>query len=71
MRASTTSLPTAGPHLGGRQHRHGGSTEDALLVRYRPSGSVAWAQVFDGDDHLDDWFNVVALWGKSSLFAGV
>ena len=47
-----------------------GSTEDALLVRYRPSGSVAWAQVFDGDDHLDDWFNVVTLWGKNSLFAG-
>ena len=47
-----------------------GSTQDALLVRYRPSGTVAWTQIFDGDEHKDDWFNVVTLWGKSSLFAG-
>ena len=47
-----------------------GSTEDALLVRYRPSGSIVWTRTFDGDEHLDDWFNVVTLWGKSSLFAG-
>ena len=47
-----------------------GSTEDALLVRYRPSGSVAWTQTFDGDAHEDDWFGIVTLWGKSSLFAG-
>lgn len=47
-----------------------GSTQDALLVRYRPSGSIVWTRTFDGDEHMDDWFNVVALWGKSSLFAG-
>jgi hypothetical protein len=47
-----------------------GSTQDALLVRYSSSGTIAWTQTFDGDDHGDDWFNVVALWGKGSLFAG-
>ena len=48
----------------------GGSTQDALLVRYRPTGSIAWTRTFDGDEHLDDWFNIVTLWGKSGLFAG-
>lgn len=43
---------------------------DGLLVRYTPSGAVKWWRVFDGAEHGDDWFNVVALWGKSSLFAG-
>jgi hypothetical protein len=47
-----------------------GSTEDALLVRYRASGTIAWTRTFDSDDHGDDWFNTIALWGKSSLFAG-
>ncbi len=47
-----------------------GSTQDALLVRYSSSGTRAWTRTFDGDDHGDDWFNVVALWGKGSLFAG-
>jgi len=47
-----------------------GSTQDALLVRYRASGAVQWTRTFDGDDHGDDWFMVVALWGKSSLLAG-
>ena len=44
--------------------------QDALLVRYTPSGAVKWWRIFDGPDHGDDWFNIVALWGKSSLFAG-
>ena len=47
-----------------------GSTQDALLIRYGSSGTIAWTRTFDGDDHGDDWFNVVALWGKGSLFAG-
>jgi hypothetical protein len=29
-----------------------------------------WTRTFDGDAHLDDWFNVVTLWGTSGLFAG-
>jgi hypothetical protein len=29
-----------------------------------------WTRTFDGDEHRDDWFNVVTLWGKSSLFVG-
>jgi hypothetical protein len=47
-----------------------GSTQDALLVRYRATGGRQWVRTFDGADHLDDWFNTVRLWGTGSLFAG-
>jgi hypothetical protein len=47
-----------------------GSTQDALLARYRPSGGRLWARRLDGAAHKDDWFNVVTLWGSGSVFAG-
>ena len=43
---------------------------NALLVRLKPTGAVKWVRTLDGDDHGDDWFNVIVLWGTSSLFAG-
>jgi hypothetical protein len=47
-----------------------GSTQDALLVRYKTTGSRQWVRTFDGDEHQDDWFNAVSLWGSGALFAG-
>lgn len=47
-----------------------GSTKDALLARYQPSGKRLWLRTFDRADHGDDWFNVLTLLGGSSLFAG-
>ena len=47
-----------------------GSTQDGLLARYTKSGARVWLQTFDGEAHGDDWFNTLALWGTSALFAG-
>jgi hypothetical protein len=47
-----------------------GSTQDALLVRYKAPGGRQWVRTFDGPEHQDDWFNTVSLWGSGSLFAG-
>lgn len=43
---------------------------NALLVRFKATGVVKWVRTLDGDAHGDDWFNVIVLWGTSSLFAG-
>jgi hypothetical protein len=48
----------------------GGSTQDALLVRFKTTGGRQWVRTFDGPEHKDDWFNAVSLWGSGALFAG-
>ncbi len=47
-----------------------GQGDDALLVRYQPTGRRLWAKTLEGRSIGTDRFDVVQLWGSRSVFAG-
>lgn len=44
---------------------------DAVLVRFKVSGGVQWAQMYDGDANLGDWGAHVMLRGDHAYLSGI